>query len=281
MIPATDPMMDKINDAYAHLIHDVQDMLASDLYARWKADQKCFEFSIDNIQRVLEQMPSATRVATEAAWKQMGRTVNATAEPILILAPRIRSPTRTDVGTVVENYGLPPTVAEVYDISQTYGIPLLTLAHSLTEDTERCNSLFRQLTAFAPAPVVVTRELSSAYCGRRKADRLLIREGVAAAQGCVMLAYWIAQSRNAKNMHDNLTVVQNQAVAYVVLRYFDVDSSKYSVGFIVRHGGAIEDLEASREVVVAIARDLLTEMEGLAGVQQQDDGIEENSGLPL
>lgn len=277
----TDPMMDKINDAYTHLIHDVQDMLSSDLYARWRADQQCFNLSIDNIQRVLEQMPNATRVATEANWKEMGRTVNASAEPILILAPRIRSPTGTDVGTVVENYGLPPTVVEVYDISQTHGLPLLTLAHSLTEDTTRCNSLFRQLAAIAPAPVVVTRELSSAYCGRRKADRLLIREGVAAAQGCVMLAYWIAQSRNAKNMHSNLAVIENQAVAYVVLRYFDVDSSKYSVGFIVRHGGAIEDLEASREVVVAIARDLLTEMEGLAGVQQQDDGIEENSGLPL
>lgn len=277
----TDPMMDKINDAYTHLIHDVQDMLSSDLYARWRADQQCFNLSIDNIQRVLEQMPNATRVATEANWKEMGRTVNASAEPILILAPRIRSPTGTDVGTVVENYGLPPTVVEVYDISQTHGLPLLTLAHSLTEDTTRCNSLFRQLAAIAPAPVVVTRELSSAYCGRRKADRLLIREGVAAAQGCVMLAYWIAQSRNAKNMHSNLAVIENQAVAYVVLRYFDVDSSKYSVGFIVRHGGAIEDLEASGEVVVAIARDLLTEMEGLAGVQQQDDGIEENSGLPL
>lgn len=277
----TDPMMDRIEDAYEHLIHDVQCMLDSELYARWKADQQCFNFSLDNIQRILEQMPSATKVATEAAWKRMGRTVNANADPILILAPRIRSPTGTDVGTVVENYGLPPTVVEVYDVSQTYGIPLLTLAHSLTEDTTRCNSLFRQLAAIAPAPVVVTRELSSAYCGRRKADRLLIREGVAAAQGCVMLAYWIAQARNAKNMHSNLAVIENQVVAYVVLRCFGIDSSKYSVGFIVRHGCTIDGLEASREVVVAIARDLLTEMEGFAGVQQQDGGIEENSGLPL
>lgn len=96
-----------------------------------------------------------------------------------------------------------------------------------------------------------------------------------------MLAYWIAQSRNPRNMHDNSVVVENQAVAYVVLRCLGIDSSKYSVGFIVRHGGTIEDLEASREVVVAIAHDLLTEMEGLAGVQQQDGDIEENSGLPL
>lgn len=277
----TDPMMDRIEDAYEHLIHDVQCMLDSELYARWRADQQCFNLSIDNIQRVLEQMPNATRVATEANWKEMGRTVNAAADPILILAPRIRSPTGTDIGTVAENYGLPPAVVEVYDISQTHGLPLLTLARSLTEDTERCNSLFRQLTAFAPAPVVVTKELSADYCGRRKADRLLIREGVAAAQGCVMLAYWIAQARNPRNMHDNLTVVQNQAVAYVVLRCLGVDSSKYSVGFIVRHGCTIDGLEASREVVVAIAHDLITEMEGLAGVQQQDGGIEENSGLPL
>lgn len=277
----TDPMMDRIEDAYEHLIHDVQCMLDSELYARWRADQQCFNLSIDNIQRVLEQMPNATRVATEANWKEMGRTVNAAADPILILAPRIRSPTGTDIGTVAENYGLPPAVVEVYDISQTHGLPLLTLARSLTEDTERCNSLFRQLTAFAPAPVVVTKELSADYCGRRKADRLLIREGVAAAQGCVMLAYWIAQARNPRNMHDHLTVVQNQAVAYVVLRCLGVDSSKYSVGFIVRHGCTIDGLEASREVVVAIAHDLITEMEGLAGVQQQDGGIEENSGLPL
>lgn len=277
----TDPTIDRLEDAYEHLIHDVQCMLDSELYARWRADQQCFNLSIDNIQRVLEQMPNATRVATEANWKEMGRTVNAAADPILILAPRIRSPTGTDIGTVAENYGLPPAVVEVYDISQTHGLPLLTLARSLTEDTERCNSLFRQLTAFAPAPVVVTKELSADYCGRRKADRLLIREGVAAAQGCVMLAYWIAQARNPRNMHDNLTVVQNQAVAYVVLRCLGVDSSKYSVGFIVRHGCTIDGLEASREVVVAIAHDLITEMEGLAGVQQQDGGIEENSGLPL
>ena len=116
----TDPMMDRIEDAYEHLIHSIQCMLSSELYARWKADQQCFNLSIDNIQRVLEQMPSATKVATEENWKQMGRTVNAAAEPILILAPRVRSPTGTDVGTVFANYKLPPMVIEVYDISQTY-----------------------------------------------------------------------------------------------------------------------------------------------------------------
>ena len=61
--------------------------------------------------------------------------------------------------------------------------------------------------------------------------------------------------------------------------YSYYDYSPYTSNF--SNSSSIDGLEASREVVVAIAHDLITEMEGLAGVQQQDGGIEENSGLPL
>ena len=277
----TDPMMDRIEDAYEHLIHDIQCMLSSELYRRWKEDQSFFNFSSDNIQRILEQMPNATKVATEENWKQMGRTVNAAAEPILILAPRVRSPTGTDVGTVFANYKLPPMVIEVYDISQTYGLPLLTLARSLTEDSDRCKSLFRQLIDLSPVRVEITRNLLPGYCGQRQVNRILLREGISVAQGCVMLAYWNAQSRNPRDMHDTLAAIENQAVAYIILRCFGIDSSKYSVGFIARQGCEIVDLETSRDFVVGMSYDLLTQLDEIASVQQQEDGVEENSGLQL
>lgn len=277
----TDPTIDRLEDAYEHLIHDVQCMLDSELYARWKEDQSFFNFSSDNIQRILEQMPSATRVATEANWKQMGRTVNATADPILILAPRVRSPTGTDVGTIFANYKLPPVPVEVYDISQTRGLPLISLTHSLTENNDQCKSLFQKLTGISPVRVEITCSLPSGYCGRQFPHKILIREGLPAAHGCMLLAYWTAQSRNPGEPISDLTAIQDQAVAYIVLRCYGIDSSPYSIGFIIRHGGVVEDLETSRDFIVCTAHDLLLEMSMPDLVQQQEDGVEENSGLPL
>lgn len=257
----TDPMMNKVNASYIHLIHDVQCMLSSELYARWKEDQSFFNFSSENIQRILEQMPNATKVATEENWKQMGRTVNAAAEPILILAPRVRSPTGTDVGTVFANYKLPPVPVEVYDISQTRGLPLVSLTRTLTEDNDQCKSLFKKLTGISPVRVEITRSLPSGYCGRQFPNKILIRDGLPAAHGCMLLAYWLAQSRNPGEPISDLTAIQDQAVAYIVLRCYGIDSSPYSIGFIIRHGGVVEDLETSREFIMTTAHSLLTEME--------------------
>lgn len=273
MIPVTDPMMHIINDAYTHLIHDVQCMLSSDLYAQWHYAQTLFDFSSDNIKRILDQCPTATAVATAAGWERMGRKVDVSADPILIVAPRIRSPTGTDTGTVFANQKLPPVPVEVYDISQTQGLPLPRLAETLTEDDDFCKNVFWHLTPLAEVPVEVTKDLPANVCGRNRKNKIMINEDIPAAHACMLMVYWIAQRRNTGDPITRITSVQSHAVAYIVLRCISIDTSKHSIGAITMYAsGGIADLEESEDYIKETAYGILKDLGVQIGVHPQGGG---------
>ena len=92
-------------------------------------------YSFGNVLEIARQMPTATRVAGFWTWKNMGRSVNAGAKGIRILAPIVgvvRKPKEeADKDITKQNTRalLGFRNAYVFDISQTSGVDLPEMQH--------------------------------------------------------------------------------------------------------------------------------------------------------
>src|ERR1700748_3605981 len=87
-------------------------------------------YSFGNVLEIARQMPTATRVAGFWAWKNLGRSVNAGAKGIRILAPIVGvkrkkdAEAENDIIAQNERALLGFRNAFVFDISQTSGVDL-------------------------------------------------------------------------------------------------------------------------------------------------------------
>src|ERR1700761_3012279 len=90
-------------------------------------------YSFGNVLEIARQMPTATRVAGFWTWKNLGRSVNAGAKGIRILAPIVGvrrkkdEEAQKDITKQNERVLLGFRNAYVFDISQTNGVDLPTM----------------------------------------------------------------------------------------------------------------------------------------------------------
>src|ERR1700761_1544073 len=90
-------------------------------------------YSFGNVLEIARQMPTATRVAGFWTWKNLGRSVNAGAKGIRILAPIVgvkrkkQEEAERDITKQKERVLLGFRNAYVFDISQTNGVELPNL----------------------------------------------------------------------------------------------------------------------------------------------------------
>src|SRR5580658_7165432 len=90
-------------------------------------------YSFGNVLEIARQMPAATRVAGFWAWKNLGRSVNAGAKGIRILAPMIGvrrkkdTEAEKDITKQNERVLVGFRNAYVFDVSQTNGVDLPAL----------------------------------------------------------------------------------------------------------------------------------------------------------
>src|SRR5277367_4016118 len=110
-------------------------------------------YSFGNILEIARQMPTATRVAGFWTWKNLGRSVNAGAKGIRILAPIVgvrrkkQEEAERDITKQNERVLLGFRNAYVFDISQTNGVDLPEM-HEVSGDP---GENFDRLAAFLKA----------------------------------------------------------------------------------------------------------------------------------
>ena len=104
-------------------------------------------YSFGNVLEIARQMPTATRVAGFWTWKNMGRSVNAGAKGIRILAPMIgvrrkkNKEAAKDITKQNERVLLGFRNAYVFDVSQTNGVDLPTMHEVRGEPGENIERL--------------------------------------------------------------------------------------------------------------------------------------------
>jgi hypothetical protein len=143
-------------------------------------------YSFGNVLEIARQMPTATRVAGFWTWKNMGRSVNAGAKGIRILAPMIgvRRKKDKEAGKDItkqnERVLLGFRNAYVFDVSQTNGVDLPTMHEVRGEPGEN----IERLAAFLKEQGIelVYRDDLQGALGKSYGGRIAILSGQSEAE---------------------------------------------------------------------------------------------------
>lgn len=262
-----------------NLEQGVTDLFESERYQKYLRTMAQFHnYSANNVLLILQQNPDATCIAGYNAWqKKFERHVRPGEKAIEILAPvdyqktikRIKYyPNSTN--PILDTNGQPIEeevqitkrgfrIAHVFDISQTYGKPLPTIANKLTNDVEAFEKWKEILMEIAPAPVEFKplKKCNGYYSSKHK--NICVSNNLSQEQTIKTLIHEIshamlhdADSIPKEQLPDSRTKeVQAESIAYVVCQHLGIDSSEYSFGYIVSWSASkeLKELKESLSVI--------------------------------
>ncbi|MCL2855248.1 MAG: ArdC-like ssDNA-binding domain-containing protein [Defluviitaleaceae bacterium] len=270
---------DKISEIYKQLEGGIQSLYDSDRYKKYLDVMSRFHrYSPRNSLLIYMQNPDASHVAGYGAWrKDFNRQVKKGEKGMKILAPiPIRTKEVPDkdatesVKDVKSEEGLLTMrfkVSYVFDVSQTDGPPLPSIASRLQGDVADHPEILNILKDISPVPVYL-EAMSGGKNGYYSPQRGLIavREGLSEAQIVKTLIHEIVHARlHNPDLHPDKTKldrstkeVEAESVAYIVCQHLGLDASEYSFGYIAGWGQEnLEEFKASLNVIQKEAGELI------------------------
>src|SRR5277367_2958831 len=227
-------------------------------------------YSFGNILEIARQMPTATRVAGFWTWKNLGRSVNAGAKGIRILAPIVgvkRKPdaeAEKDITKQNTRAILGFRNAYVFDISQTNGIDLPAL-HEVSGDP---GENIDRLAAFLKAQGIglsyndrIAPALGMSYGGR-----IVLLPGQTEAEEFSTLVHETAHEMLHKAERRTATTktvreTEAEAVAFVVGKAVGLVNGSASADYINLYHGNASLLAESLEVIQQTSAVILAALE--------------------
>ena len=287
---------DKIKEITDKLEAGIKDLFNSEKYMEYlQTMSKFHNYSFNNTLLIMFQKPDASAIAGYDAWKKkFHRQVKEGEKGIKIIAP---APYKKTVEVekldkagqpVFDGDGKPvmttkeikiPTfkVASVFDVSQTDGEPLPTIATQLEGNIEAYEKFFRTLKEISPVPITLEPIDSSANGFFSPVEkRIVIKDSLSEMQTIKTAIHEIAHSMLhalPEKGEDGVTVddrpdsrtkeVQAESIAYTVCQRFGIETSDYSFGYIAgwSSGQETKELKASLEIIRETASDIIEKIE--------------------
>jgi hypothetical protein len=227
-------------------------------------------YSFGNVLEIARQMPTATHVAGFWAWKNLGRSVNAGAKGIRILAPIVGirrkkdAEAEKDITKQNERALLGFRNAFVFDVSQTNGVDLPTM-HEVSGDP---GENFDRLAAFLKGQGIqlVYNEKIAPALGMSRNGRIDLLPGQSKAEEFSALVHEAAHE--LLHQADRRTVTSKtvketeaEAVAFVVGKAIGLLTSTASADYIQLYHGNASLLAESLEVIQQTANVILAALE--------------------
>lgn len=258
--------MKDINEITEKLETGVKEVYTSEKYKAYlDFMSKFYDYSVNNTILIFMQMPEASLVAGYKAWQtKFKRQVRKGEKGLTILAPcphKMKKEVEDENGKKVEKEVTWTTyrAVSVFDISQTDGEEIPTIAKELTDSVENYEELFKKLTEISPVPVGFEEIKTGAKGYFSHVDkRIALKEGMAEQQTIKTLIHEISHAI----LHDketgeeaeadrNTKEVQAESIAYVVCSSLGLDTSDYSFGYVAGWSGSKEakELTASMEII--------------------------------
>lgn len=175
-------------------------------------------------------------------------------------------------------------VVSVFDVSQTEGKPLPTIAvNELSGSVQDYQDFFKALEQASPVPIGFEDIEGGAHGYFHLLDnRIAIQEGMSQLQTIKTAIHEIAHAKlhaidpndpEQTNRPDSRTrEVQAESVAYAVCQHYGLDTSEYSFGYVAgwSSGRELAELKASLEIIRSAAHELISALdEHLAELRQQ------------
>lgn len=288
----------EINNLIKRIDEGVQTVFKSERFKEYLKFASMFtDYSARNTMLINLQKPHATFVASYGKWKKLGRQVERGEKGIVIFAPvtyetnqysEVQVPVLDKQGNPLFNEdgttkiqtierpltGLSFKKAYVYDVSQTSGKGIPTLADELAGDidVEKKEAIFRALKRVMGIDFEF-RDLKSDVKGfyNHAEDRIVIKSGMSDAQTLKTAFHETAH----KLLHDpkleivtvkalrNEKEVQAESVAFMVAERLGLDTSEYSFPYIASwsDGKQMEQLRDCLQEIHSAAKQIGNEIE--------------------
>lgn len=279
---------EKMSAIQKKLEDGVRAIFTSEKYQEYiSAMSKFPRYSINNCILIASQLPEASLVCGFRKWQtEFNRTVNKGEHGIMILAP-IKGKTEVveevfdeNNKAVVDENGNQKTEkvtreyqtfrpVYVFDVSQTSGDPLPTLASELNETVDSFEEMKSVLISISPVPVsfeTINGGANGYYSPT--AGKIVIDERLPQLQMLKTMVHEIAHATlghgSKEDKWDRQTKeVQAESVAYWVTQMIGLDTSDYSFGYISgwSKGKEVSELKESLDVIKQTADKLSSSIE--------------------
>lgn len=299
---------DKLKEITEGIERGIQELFESDRYKQYlRVMSRFHQYSLNNTLLIAMQRPDATLVCGYTKWdKEFGRNVMRGEKSIKIIAPTpykvkrerekldpdTKAPMLDAEGKIVTEeveVKIPMyRVASVFDVSQTEGRPLPSLAADLAGDVKQYEIFMEALRRSAPVPLRIEkmRENLDGFF-RQPTDEhpdvekfIAIREGMSEVQTVCAAIHEIGhaklhdreQARLAaqadpenppKPKDKNTREVEAESVSYAVCQYYSIETGENSLGYIATWSKdkTLPELRDSLDTINRTADGLITDID--------------------
>ncbi|MFP3156522.1 YodL domain-containing protein [Lachnospiraceae bacterium ZAX-1] len=278
----------------------IKELFESDKYKSYLQTMSRFhKYSLNNTMLISMQKPDATLVAGFNKWRDgFSRYVKKGEKGIKIIAPtpykikeerekldpQTKAPILDVSGKVqteeVEIQIPMFRVVSVFDVSQTEGEPLPTLASNLTGNVEQFEVFMEAVKRTAPVPIEI-KTMSEDTDGYYHIEdkRIAIREGMSEVQTISAAIHEVAhsllhnremekelqaqQGENTKPIKPkdrNTEEVEAESISFAVCSYYGIQTAENSLGYIATwsKGKELAELRASLETINKTSSELIS-----------------------
>lgn len=278
----------------------IKELFESDKYKSYLQTMSRFhKYSLNNTMLISMQNPDATLVAGFNKWRDgFSRHVKKGEKGIKIIAPtpykikeerekldpQTKAPLLDASGKVqteeVEIQIPMFRVVSVFDVSQTEGEPLPTLASNLTGNVEQFEVFMEAIKRTAPVPIeIMSMPHNTDGYYHMEDKRIAIREGMSEVQTISAAIHEVAhsllhnremekelqaqQGENKKPMKPkdrNTEEVEAESISFAVCSYYGIQTAENSLGYIATwsKGKELAELRASLETINKTSSELIS-----------------------
>lgn len=279
----------QIKDITDKLEQGIRDLFESDNYINYlKCMSRFTDYSFNNTILISMQRPDSSLVAGFRKWNEFNRYVRKGEKGIKILAPCIYKAEKEDGDSETEKHNKDDAeervlkgfrVVHVFDISQTEGEELPTIAHELDGTVEGYSDFMTALKQISPVPIEFKEVEGSANGYYHLVDKnIVIDTGMSEMMNCKTTIHEIAHAilhnqddGSEKDVDRHTKEVQAESTAFVVCQYYGLDTSDYSFGYVAgwSSGRDLKELKASLDTIRQTADKIIK------GIDQQLDTIKQ------
>jgi len=283
-------MNDKTKELLEKLEEGVKGVFDSDRYKDYLMFvSKFYRYSYFNTMLIFSQKKTATLVAGYKKWQEMGRFVKKGEKGIAILAPGFKNKDyyqADEKGRLFKDEKGNPVLKEtkkelayfmpvhVFDISQTDGEPVPTLAPVLQGEIDNYDKVFGALEKLSPCSIVF-EDLPYGVRGEwdYEAGTITLSTDLSQTHTIKTLVHELAHARlhtqimNEKRseqvMKQSEREIEAESIAFVVSNHLGIDTSDYSFGYIASWSKdkKVEQLKAVLSTIAKESSAILKEID--------------------
>ena len=286
---------DRLKEIIDSIEKGIKEVFESGRYTEYLQVMSRFHnYSFNNTLLIYMQKPDATLVAGFNKWKdKFERNVNKGEKGIKIIAPTpykkkiekdvldpdTKLPMRDENGEIIKEekeVSIPSfRPVTVFDVSQTSGKELPTLASDLNGKVENFDMLKEAISRSAPVPISfkpLRPDIDGYFSPKRQ--EIVIREGMGEVQTVCAMIHESAHAklRNPANIPEtddksklsrSDEEVQAESIAYTVCAYFGIETGENSFGYLASwsQNKELKELKESLDIINKTSSDLITAIE--------------------